>query len=758
MPDDGRLFQRSKAVAVNLIKAWERETSNQFQGYHALNEIYQSCVDSSSTETLFGHKITNPVFTYLMLPSMPSMQEFEDQFQVLSPFFVRRINQCFEQMEGANDGYRYSLCLAARKLTVTAPTIPNEPTLHWDYEFKLALAKATLGAKVQGENLTHAAEWTYIADLLFRDRTRLGRAPGGGEGEKHRRWLLFEEAPVCEAFFEWTVFEGSETEIADDDGFRPMESGQVGHPMYLHRNAKLEDLNEAGEFSVDYQVKAEITLPASWFTDPWKAKRKMRGKQESMMAASRVMPWESPVLSINKVQELIRHIRRSESSPYCAILALSLFLGMTETGMKKMRVASFSSGIDPDDEETERLVKGDRYYDEETREICFLNALGMEHSPEYIEVQLLLRIPLPRCVSRHLPVGLRSGEKLFQSKDFTRAKRILKAMGGDTLRSITLGRLRSTFDAYFVHASGLPEISADQLSGTERPHLRSQHFYVSVDWNHSVQEWRRVTGQLLRFRGSNISSLFRSMAFREVPEGRYDISKYAGAVKTPTESALKRHVASLLASFPRDKAALEIAGANAWNAYIAYMYFFIAVCTGRRPQRDPFPHQGCFDQESKSLYIDDKWNRQFREARIVPLCNSLSQVLPECFDLVRKNFATWTLRGFKSECRPGEPFLIDEAKGLLLRVSPSTLDRLCSDIDGYFRGLRNGPRHFLLTRLHLAGLDQEVVDFISGHRHASREPEMSASPVSWLKSAEFLRDVIEKEVVEFLELKAPFSE
>jgi len=261
-------------------------------------------------------------------------------------------------------------------LTVTAPAITNEPAFNLDYEFKLALAKAAIGTNIQGQNITHAAEWSYIADLLFRNRTKPGRSSGGGEGEKHRRWLLFERDPCFESSYEWNASQGSETEMGEDDGFQPKEGGLVGYPMYLHLKAKIEELNESGEFAVDYQVKPEFTLPASWFCDPWHARRKIRGKQESMMAASRVMPWESTALSINKIQRLIRHIRTTESSLYCAVLALALFLGATEPGLKKMRTGSFSPGIDPDDKETEQMLKGDRYYDEETREICFLNSLN----------------------------------------------------------------------------------------------------------------------------------------------------------------------------------------------------------------------------------------------------------------------------------------------------------------------------------------------------------------------------------------------
>jgi hypothetical protein len=93
----------------------------------------------------------------------------------------------------------------------------------------------------------------------------------------------------------------------------------------------------------------------------------------------------------------------------------------------------------------------------------------------------------------------------------------------------------------------------------------------------------------------------------------------------------------------------------------------------------------------------------------------------------------------------------------MVPVSPSSLDLLCTGIEGYFEDLKNGPRHYLLTRLHHVGVGQEAIDFLSGHRHVAREPEMSASTVNWQTTSAILKDIIEKEVIEFLGLKAPFD-
>jgi len=758
LPDDGYLIQESKVIVLNLIKAWEIETSNKFSFYKEIEDIYQLCTDSGGVNTLHGHKKSNPIFTYLMHIMMPSMQKCEQQFQILSPNFTKRINQCFEQMENANDNYRYSLCLAARKLTVSAPTITSKPSFDWSYEYKLGMAKAAIASEVQGEKLTTHPEWTYISDLLFRDRRRPGESSGGGSGKKKPRWLLFEQDPEVQLSQELIFSHDTTEEISDEDGFHPVEGGCVIHPIYIHPDIMIKELAEVGEFAFDYQINPEYLLPAAWFSDPWKARRKMRGKQEAMLASSRVAPWESSVLSLNNIQRLLPHINTSERSLHCAIMALALLLGISEAGLKKIRIGSFSSAFEPDEKETEKLLGGDRYYDPVNRTLCFLNPMGMEESSEYLNVPLLLQIPLPRCVTWHLPVRLEQGKTIFQPKDFSKAKKELKTFGSDGFRIITLGRLNATFDAYFVHGAGLPELTSEFIRGVNRPHLISQHYYISVDWIHAIGEWRHMVARILRFRKKDVSYLLQSMAYRNISEDNIVHKQYAGAVKTPSIETLKKHIVSLLNLFPRNKSELFSVGADGWNAYMAYVYFFIAVCTGRRPQRDPFPNCDDFDWKNESLYIDDKWNQRFREARIVPLCDSLLEILPECFDLIQQHFACWKSRGYESDCPIGLAFLVDEENRELVAVTPTNIDRLCMQTDGFLKGMKNGARHFLLTRLYQAGVHQEIIDFLSGHRHASREPEMSASPVSWVCIAEYLREVIEMEIVECLGLEAPFNE
>jgi len=158
------------------------------------------------------------------------------------------------------------------------------------------------------------------------------------------------------------------------------------------------------------------------------------------------------------------------------------------------------------------------------------------------------------------------------------------------------------------------------------------------------------------------------------------------------------------------------------------------------------------------LYVDDKWNRRFRESRVVPICPTLSTAIQMHLEIHNAQFIRWKLCGFESKVEVRHTFLVDVSNQMVVPVTPSNLDRLCEKNESYFEGMKNGPRHFLLSRLYSAGVNQEIIDFLSGHRHASREPEMSASPVSWKRTAEYLRIVIENEIVDFLQLEVPLYE
>jgi len=169
---------------------------------------------------------------------------------------------------------------------------------------------------------------------------------------------------------------------------------------------------------------------------------------------------------------------------------------------------------------------------------------------------------------------------------------------------------------------------------------------------------------------------------------------------------------------------------------------------------------GLDDVANSHVYISDKNSRRHKEARIVPIVPTLQQALASNRSLAHEKRYGMVLKGFSNEAGAGDFFLIDVDDKCLIPVAAFNSDRLLAESmagSAYFFDIKNGFRHFLLTRLNHVSVPQPLIDLISGHRHAGTEPEFLASPMSWLGVAEYLRQVIEKEVVAHLGLEVPFE-
>lgn len=759
LPNDGRLFSETKPVVCCLIKAWEDELGMRFN-WEDINSLYDNVSVSSDPPSIWGVREKNPVFTLLMHPMLLYGElQISPQYTALIPFLFRRVRQCYNQVEGATDSYLYSLSMAARKLVIGAPRLQLSPKFNWQYEFKLFLATSAMQEKINNTvEITSAPEWTYISDLLFRDRKKLRKGGGGHSGKRQSRWLLYERGCGPALINNGDLGCDFQELESDSDCFSPDNKGKLERESFLHPDADKKLLESGGEDDVDYVHDHELTLPASWFSDPWTAKRKMRGKQEAMLASERILPWDLKCLSMMTIRSVLAQCLVRQAEPWRAILGMGLLTGSGEKGMKKIRTGMLTKDGDPCGELTEKLLQRGRFYIPEKRQLWWLNFRGAENVDGYLNVPLIVRLDLPRTITRHLPADGEQQGLVFTKNDFTKAKTFLKRLGEDGLSVPSLRRLQITFEALFVHGAGMPELLADHLQERRRNHLTSQHFYVSIPWSYAVCEWSRMVGAFLRTPKTSISELLKKMKFRAVSEV-VDGLEFIGAAKTPDPKALKRHSKLLLSTIPNSQGKLLIASAAQWNAYVSYLYLLLASCTGRRPQRDPFPLFSDFDLVAGNLYIDDKWNRKFKESRVVPLCPTLLQAMKNHLQIHNKQFMRWKREGYSSDVPVNQIFLVDESSKALVEVTPSNLDRLThlTTEQGCFEGLGNGCRHFLLTRLHNVGIPQEAIDLISGHRHVAREPEMSTSLLSWSISAQWLSDTIEREIVQYLGLKVPFT-
>jgi len=644
LPDDGRLFAQTEVVVQCLIRAWEKESGCAFDQWAELEGLYETVADFSNHESTWGVRETNPVFALLLHPISPIGEiELSPQYRALIPFFIKRIYQCYNQVENPSDLYLYHLSLTARKLIVSAPGLPAVSRFDWNYETKLSIAIGALQKKLDDSiDLTTSADWPYISDLLFRDRKKLGKGTGGHGGDRQQRWLLYDRNRGTVLQQEFDDYDDFQDVESDQGCFSLDGKGEVKRVTFIHPDVEQKALAAVGEYEVDYIHDRELALPASWFTDPWRAKRKMRGKQESMVASERIAPWDIRCLSIRTVQSIFKQMKVQRAQTGLGIIAMGLLLGNGEQGMKKMKIGRIIAGEEPSQEVTEKLMRGDRYYDPKSRRVWWLNLRGNEDSENYLNVPLIVHLRLPRVITRHLPTDGKQGALVFSREDFRIAKKWLKRLGVDGISVPTIKRLQMTFEAFFIHGAGTPDILADHLQGRRRNHLVSQHYYISIPWAAAMWEWRRMVGVFLTGTEAGVSDLIKRMAFRFRP-GSSENENCVGAVKTPTEQALINHADLLRSIIPDSQEGLMAASVIQWNAYASYLYLLLSICTGRRPQRDPFPLFSDFDLENGYLFVDDKWNRKFKESRIVPLCRTLHQAMINHLQIHNSQFMSWKM-------------------------------------------------------------------------------------------------------------------
>ncbi|PCI45366.1 MAG: hypothetical protein COB41_01875 [Proteobacteria bacterium] len=768
LPADGRLFYESREIVKLLVNAYEDETGKTI-GWDKIDSIYidkfEKLEMAQVLKKLRGSRGTNPLFAFLLVSAVEqddlSRIANDSRYVALVPFLLKRIRYLNNTTLGEKGKYIGQLSLCARKIVVGAPSLQKRSSFNWSNQTKMIIARHAESYLVGSTKLISKPEYTYLTDLLFCERKTLDNRSGGGFGERMHRWLLFENEPAWSGEIDLEIEQGEES-----DGFLPSGAGkQVSH---MFSNASYESLKkkvrDAGEYSVDYHEKRSLEFPASWFVDPWTAKRRDKGKVESSVAAQRIAPWDKVTISKKAIYKLIKIIL-DNPEPWKGVIALTLFVGVGEKSIKKMRLGNLKPQNALSREMARRLLQDGRFYDPKSKKLRWHNLMGTSDDGRYQSPSLDVEMRLPNICARHLVNQHFDENKLFSESDILKAKHYLKSMGKDGVSLITLKRLRNTFESFFIHGSGLPVIFADLIQNQERFYLRSQHYYITLNWIHTLEEWHRmvdefVTGVLEELPVSDIlsSMRFQVLSQRELLQNE---SVYAGANKTPSKQALRNHFCCLKDIFSECSGTIIDADANQWNAYVAYLYGFYAVATGNRPLRDPMPEMSCMNLKEGWIYIDDKHNRVFKESRIVPLCPILKKSLLMHQEIHQEWLITKIINGYELDGPRDSFFLIDEERKMLIPVSPRECDRLLCDQgkinDQYFEGLNNGFRHYLLTTLNSVGTPQLMIDFISGHRHMGMEPEFNASPVSWKQTANHLSRIIEEKVLRPLEIEVPLK-
>ncbi|RME41157.1 MAG: hypothetical protein D6794_01075, partial [Deltaproteobacteria bacterium] len=391
---------------------------------------------------------------------------------------------------------------------------------------------------IDGVQLISSGDKTYLRDLLLRNRKHLGHSHGGGEGERQPRWNLLGRGRSVVQRVSLEILE----EMADPLlGFVP-DSHPADFVSELCESApRSDEIASAGEKEIDYLEARSYLVPARWYENPWIAKRRKRSMQEGFAMKSRVQPWDRRCLTPGAIKRLISMLDEQGNDPALGVVGMVLLCGMSERLLRKITVLGIDADARYESEDVlERLVASDRFYDPEKHMLWWMNPQGPESSPGYRPVPGFLKLDLPRIIVRHLPNGLRAGDLLFDPSQMKRAKAVLKSIEEYEETRPTFNRLVATFEAYFVGFAGLPELWADLIQGTSRGHLRSQHYYVTLDWERCCCRWRILVERMVCEAGSPPAKMFEQIRQDETEGWQHRASGiYAGATGTPEAGMLR---------------------------------------------------------------------------------------------------------------------------------------------------------------------------------------------------------------------------
>jgi len=773
LPNNGQCVAHMQPIVEWLIVAYSKESGADIKSLIVfIEKVWNYINTTAGLSPLWGFNKSskirkkNPIFTFCFLGSSAGsavaipVTGVSTVFMAFGPYLLRSLWKI--KSEKVNDIYENSL--AARKLAVMPMEVELEKGFELDEFEKLRIAKFAQNF-VHGDKMFFTEnDMVYVRRILFSEdresRTTAGRKNSREEvTERDLLWLPFEKEnsfAIHEPYFD------DSDELDSGNGFYPevdRVSGTSDVEVVVELRTKNRSYKTFGEYDGDYKGSVSIGFPAKWF-DPWKAKSGERGKIEAMTYSTVVMPWDKVCLSSSTLNKIVGSFRTQLLKPSCGIIAMTLLMGMPLNTLKKLRWLEKHDISNFLDKNSKKLIDGSCYIDKSKG--CIWNiAERSEERPEYYKIPDIISLKLPGVLIKQLPVNGEVGDLIFSAEDFKIAARYMTGFGKDLVSTLSLARLRKTFQAYFVCGAGLPELWADMLAFQPSFHLNSQRFYVTSSLRGLEDEWHRMVDEFVSGIQNGLSTehVLEKMSFKTSALS-LQTDSYIGASCTPNRKAVIGHFNVLWRHFPHSISELLKASGSEWNAYLGYLHGCIELGTAKRPERDPKISMSTVRLNLDAIFIADKNNRKYSEARFLPLCSTLTKILRIHAD-IQKNWVEQKIcQGYSLEGSINSLLLIDNSTRSLVPFNQNTLDELLDGVvdDGYMRGARNAFRHFLITRLHSAGFDQFQIDFMAGHRRHGMEPEFLTSPVRWTSQAKELSEFIEIEVFHNLGLKKPVND
>lgn len=517
-----------------------------------------------------------------------------------------------------------------------------------------------------------------------------------------------------------------------------------------------------GECKGDYSKKDGYDLAASWLVDPYRNALKQVVQLESMIFNDNPPVWSNRCLLMQTVNNMFKSLSREPDDLRLVVLFM-IHMGLSLEKISELRVGvpavilQLENPRKISEDEFENSLKnmkwGETYIDLDAGDLLFflpkeISSYFKEQHASYFESCIassnVVRIPIPNVItmilkpwvdehvlSPHENVAGESDKKesvklfKYQKKLFDSFADYCVRHGKGNAENISASRFVSTFRALYVGQLKLSPLYANLISQSFPINNRAQHFYSNISYAHLRARYR--------YANESFNKLFQQTGIKDANGDQ--IEYRFGSKLVPENEQRSRYFNVLRENILNSLSKGEVS-ASTWNALAVLCFRLLQLSTGIRPVRDGFPDWGDISFNLGWIRISDKDNRFFYESRIVPMASELRGWLNTLADYQRNLFleANFYLDDILKPYRkqPTQEMFVyfNEDSQEINSLSQESIKKVEEELGLCFPYKENALRHNLLTRLLENDVDQNIIDFVMGHKHFGREPFGSFSMIN----------------------------
>jgi hypothetical protein len=515
---------------------------------------------------------------------------------------------------------------------------------------------------------------------------------------------------------------------------------------------------KTGECAGDYEKNNNYDIPASWLVTPYQNALKQAVQLESMILNDNPPVWSNRCLLMQTINNMFKHLSREPDDLQLVILFM-IHMGLSLEKITNLRVGvpdvisklENPKKVSADDftASLKNINWNETYIDISTGDLLFfipkkISSYFREQTATYfegcIESSNVARIPLPKTIMSILKPWVEKNKLCLPSESVsTESQKLFKYQkilfdsfaeycvrhGKANSENISVSRLVSTFRAIYVGQLKLSPLYANLISQNISVNNRAQHFYSNISYTHLSARYRKANALFNKLFKQDVVSENKSnqdesrFGSKLVPNNE-QLSKYFKGLREVIQSSLSENEVSLIT----------------WNALSLLCFRLLQLSTGIRPVRDGFPDWGDICFSLGWIKISDKDNRFFYESRIVPMASELREWLTVLADYQRNIFLEANfcpvdiLKPFRKQPSQDLFLFFDEENQEIRPMNQKSIHDVEESLGLRFSFKENALRHNLLTRLLENDVDQNIIDFVMGHKHFGREPFGSFSMIN----------------------------